>query len=147
MCDLLRWFPVSPSRQPLSAINSFDPTMTELGLQVCALCPLPARTGKKTDLSVNNYAQERLRDRPTSLDGLLSLIPAKIYYGEDTSVCGTHQSNRRYCCEPQNRLSVYNLPIAPRYAMLNAHETSSIGSMAKEKADKARESCKASGKA
>jgi hypothetical protein len=30
--------------------------------------------------------QERLRDHAKAFDGLLSLIPAKMYYGEDTSV-------------------------------------------------------------
>lgn len=31
--------------------------------------------------------QERLRDHAKAFDGLLSLIPSKMYYGEDTSVC------------------------------------------------------------
>jgi hypothetical protein len=31
--------------------------------------------------------QDRLRDNDKSLQGLLSLIPAKYYYGEDNSVC------------------------------------------------------------
>ena len=30
--------------------------------------------------------QERLKSHAKSFDGLLSLIPAKYYYGEDTSV-------------------------------------------------------------
>lgn len=30
--------------------------------------------------------QERLREHAKAFDGLLSLIPAKVYYGEDTSV-------------------------------------------------------------
>lgn len=32
--------------------------------------------------------QERLRSHAQAFDGLLSLIPAKYYYGEDNSVCG-----------------------------------------------------------
>lgn len=31
--------------------------------------------------------QDRLRDHAKAFDGLLSLIPAKYYYGEDNSVC------------------------------------------------------------
>ncbi|KAI3402028.1 hypothetical protein diail_4002 [Diaporthe ilicicola] len=31
--------------------------------------------------------QDRLRDHSEAFDSLLSLIPAKLYYGEDTSVC------------------------------------------------------------
>lgn len=33
--------------------------------------------------------QDRLRDHSEAFDSLLSLIPAKLYYGEDTSVCGS----------------------------------------------------------
>lgn len=32
-------------------------------------------------------SQERLRSHAKAFDGLLQLIPAKLYYGEDTSVC------------------------------------------------------------
>lgn len=31
--------------------------------------------------------QDRLRDHAEAFDSLLSLIPAKLYYGEDTNVC------------------------------------------------------------
>lgn len=31
--------------------------------------------------------QDRLRSHAQAFDGLLSLIPAKYYYGEDNSVC------------------------------------------------------------
>jgi hypothetical protein len=34
----------------------------------------------------NDYLQDRLREHAKSFDGLLSLIPAKVYYGEDTTV-------------------------------------------------------------
>lgn len=34
----------------------------------------------------NGQNQDRLRDHAKAFDGLLSLIPAKLYYGEDTSV-------------------------------------------------------------
>lgn len=33
--------------------------------------------------------QERLRSHAQAFDGLLSLIPAKYYYGDDNSVCAT----------------------------------------------------------
>ena len=33
--------------------------------------------------------QERLKNHARSFDSLLSLIPAKLYYGEDVSVCIT----------------------------------------------------------
>lgn len=33
-----------------------------------------------------SHRQNRLRDHAKAFDGLLSLIPAKMYYGEDTSV-------------------------------------------------------------
>jgi len=35
----------------------------------------------------NQYLQDRLRDHAEAFDGLLSLIPAKFYYGKDNSVC------------------------------------------------------------
>ncbi len=35
----------------------------------------------------NNRLQDRLRGYAKSFDGLMSLIPAKDYYGGDTTVC------------------------------------------------------------
>jgi hypothetical protein len=35
----------------------------------------------------NGNLQDRLREHAEAFDGLLSLIPAKHYYGEDNSVC------------------------------------------------------------
>jgi len=34
-----------------------------------------------------NRPQDRLREHAKAFDGLLSLIPAKMYYEQDTSVC------------------------------------------------------------
>jgi hypothetical protein len=34
----------------------------------------------------DHFLQDRLREHAEAFDGLLSLIPAKFYYGEDTSV-------------------------------------------------------------
>lgn len=36
--------------------------------------------------------QDRLRSHAQAFDGLLSLIPAKYYYGEDASVCAARLS-------------------------------------------------------
>lgn len=55
--------------------------MAESTLQVCL--PFP----RLANLSVNNFFQDRLREHAEAFDGLLSLIPAKYYYAEDTSVC------------------------------------------------------------
>ena len=38
------------------------------------------------DINTHLFSQERLKSHAKSFDGLLSLIPAKYYYGEDTSV-------------------------------------------------------------
>lgn len=43
-----------------------------------------ADVNKITDFGLS--LQDRLRDHAKAFDGLLSLIPAKMYYGEDTSV-------------------------------------------------------------
>lgn len=55
--------------------------MAESSLQVCPLFPA-IHLHPLTLLS-----QDRLREHAEAFDGLLSLIPAKYYYGEDTSVC------------------------------------------------------------
>lgn len=43
---------------------------------------MPAMSFLKSDC-----VKERLQRHARSFDGLLSLIPAKLYYGEDVSVC------------------------------------------------------------
>ena len=39
------------------------------------------------DVLLTNILKDRLREHAEAFDGLLSLIPAKYYYGEDNSVC------------------------------------------------------------
>lgn len=48
--------------------------------------PNPQRSAL-ADLHLLNSLQERLKNHARSFDSLLSLIPAKLYYGEDVSVC------------------------------------------------------------
>jgi hypothetical protein len=79
--------------------------MAESSLQVRALCfcysprlllfpsPLNQKLGWSRSclcgirrLTFCLSLQDRLRDHAKAFDGLLSLIPAKMYYGEDTSV-------------------------------------------------------------
>jgi hypothetical protein len=38
-------------------------------------------------LQLTYMTQERLKSHARAFDSLLSLIPAKVYYGEDVSVC------------------------------------------------------------
>jgi hypothetical protein len=42
--------------------------------------------------SSDHFLQDRLREHAEAFDGLLSLIPAKFYYGEDTSVSSPNSS-------------------------------------------------------
>ena len=49
-------------------------------LEVC-------RSGLANGTLYSLNLQERLKSHAESFNGLLSLIPAKYYYGEDTSVC------------------------------------------------------------
>jgi len=38
-------------------------------------------------MQLTYMTQERLKSHAKAFDSLLSLIPAKVYYGEDVSVC------------------------------------------------------------
>jgi hypothetical protein len=49
------------------------------------VCDLPRHLQFDRNLT-DHCKQDRLREYADSFDGLLSLIPAKLYYGEDTSV-------------------------------------------------------------
>ena len=66
-------------------------------LEVCArltsLCP-----GVRT--STYLPWQERLKSHAESFNGLLSLIPAKYYYGEDTSVWFTFLGVMNWTFQP-----------------------------------------------
>ena len=53
-------------------------------LEVCVGIASPAKFSLE-NLSLTD-SQERLRSHAKAFDGLLQLIPAKLYYGEDTSV-------------------------------------------------------------
>lgn len=55
--------------------------MADSSLQVCFF-GLTAFVGGRPAKDL----QDRLRGHAKAFDGLLSLIPAKMYYGEDTSV-------------------------------------------------------------
>jgi hypothetical protein len=56
--------------------------MTETTLEVILLFPAISRI-----ILTSACVQDRLREHAEAFDGLLSLIPAKHYYGEDNSVC------------------------------------------------------------
>ena len=49
-----------------------------------------------TNQLTREVPQDRLRDYSNSFTGLLSLIPAKMYYGEDTSVCSSSTDSPLY---------------------------------------------------
>ena len=49
--------------------------------------PRKAVVGECVLTNFSTVLQDRLRDHAKAFDGLLSLIPSKMYYGEDTSVC------------------------------------------------------------
>ncbi|KAF5136743.1 Ribosomal RNA-processing protein 14 [Metarhizium anisopliae] len=61
--------------------------MEASSLQVCfgALCPAAVAQHFREIFQADQHVQDRLRDYSKSFDGLLSLIDAKTYYGEDTA--------------------------------------------------------------
>ena len=79
-----------------ACINGITHTLSYCGVRIGGILNDSATMAEGIQVSIERYPaskivteesfQERLRDHAKSFDGLLSLIPAKIYYGEDTSV-------------------------------------------------------------
>ena len=70
--------------------------MADASLQVSIAPPaVSVVTHCERELMTNRRLQDRLREHAKAFDSLLSLIPAKMYYGEDTSVRLTSHNNRQ----------------------------------------------------
>lgn len=82
------------------------PTAMEASsLQVCfgALCPAAVARHFRVIFQADHHVQDRLRDYSKSFDGLLSLIDAKTYYGEDTAVCESPTLTLCTPCQPSHQ--------------------------------------------
>lgn len=88
---------------------------TGMSIEGCTAPPGLARPSRREKSSktrrtgrLTNPIQDRLRDHAKAFDGLLSLIPAKMYYGEDTSV--RWRSQHSIPASPHSRLPLWWQP-------------------------------------